>query len=78
MTAVTPPGAAPTCQRCGVFNDTPPLATTRQTYQAYKDWPAHWPDTVTLRCDSCAQALRDYVALPSIRDSFTITSDVKL
>lgn len=64
------------CQRCNNGADDGrdvPAATTQQHYQQYDPWPAHWPDTVTYRCDDCAQALREYAALPSI--SMTITKD---
>lgn len=54
------PSNATICQRC---EQRP--ATTRQTFKHTGD-PDHWAAQETLRCDRCAQDLREYAALPGI------------
>jgi len=58
------------CERC---HKAP--ATTHQEYRHEGDHPS-WADTKTDRCGGCAEALRNYAALPSI--SLAITVDRSL
>lgn len=67
MTAVESTGVM--CARC---DDGTTPATTFQTYRA----SGALRERETYRCDRCALALREYVALPNI--STTITRDEPL
>jgi hypothetical protein len=63
------------CDRCE-SNGRTREATTFLAYRHYGDC-AHWEDQTAVRCDDCAQALRDYCKLPQIGTTITLDEAIR-